>query len=178
LGEYLERMGRIEQRVHPGAQMSDYYRQAGAWFKELTRTVEMALGRIYRAVLAAAPMLVVVLAAGAGLAYAVYRLRVPILDRLALARVERRRKREASALVLLCYRELEAWFARRGLARRPEETVEEYAARLAEENPQRSEAVAIVAESFILVRYGRKTVDSDTARAAYQAFVAATRIDR
>lgn len=178
LGEYLERMSRIEQRVQPDGDASGFYRQASAWFKELVKTVEIVLGRIYRAIQAAAPALMLLLAAGAGLGYAFYRLRVPILDRLALARVERQRRREPGALVLLCYRELEAWFARRGLGRRPAETVEEYTQRLAGEEPRQREAVATVAENFILARYGRQAVAADSAGAVYGAFMAVVRMDR
>lgn len=178
LGEYLERMSRIEQLVQPKAEVSGYYRQVGVWFKEFAKAVEAMLNRAYQAVQALAPALAVLLAAGAGLAYVFYRLRIPILDRLALARVEHRRKREPGTLVLLCYRELEAWFARRGLGRHPAETVEEYAARLATGNPRQHEAIATVAENFILVRYGRQPVAVDAAAAVHGAFLTATRVDR
>lgn len=176
LNNYLEQMSRVEQQVHPGADVFDYYRAASTWFKELAKTVKFVLDRLYRAIQGAAPMLALILALGAGLGYAAYRLRVPILDRLALARVKRRR--EPSAQVLMCYRELEAWFGRRGLGRKQAETVEEYAERLTAEEPRQGAAMATVAEHFILARYGRQAMTRDAAEAVYRAYMTATRGDR
>ena len=64
------------------------------------------------------------------------------------------------------------------MGRQPAETVEEYTARLAAAEPQQREAVATVAENFILVRYGRQAVAADTAGAVYGAFMTATRADQ
>lgn len=179
LGAYLEHMSRIEQTLKQEPGQINYYQEASTLLKQIGQILERVFNAIYRVILAVLQTYGLLIGAFSLLAalgvFILHRLRKPILDRLSLFRIERNKNGNPGSLVLLCYREMEAWFARRGLPRNPAETVEEYTERLIREKPDERNSFATLARNFVLVRYGNQAADKDTGMLVYRSFMAIAR---
>ena len=175
LQEYLEQLARIENALAPGSLKARMLYTLADALRSLQEAVRQVLVFLYDAgvgFLARYGLSFLVLAVLlGGLGRLAWRHRAPLLDRWALYRLRRARGGEPRRFVLLCYRELEAWFARRGLPRTPAWTVEEYAGCLVAGRRELARPVDVIARGFIRVRYGQKPVDEDAAESCLRAFL-------
>jgi len=171
LGRYLDRLTRIVQETAPNSPTARWLTVVG---RVLTMTKQALIGayETVRDLLRwLAPYAAATAVAGVALVTLVLALRTPVLDRLALWRLRRGAAGDATGFVLRCYRELEAWFRRRGRGRPPWATAEEFAVQLGEELPHLRTPLDRLVGHFSVARYGSRPVTREHAGAVHEAFL-------
>jgi hypothetical protein len=182
LDRYLERMSQIDQATRSNAKPlgtaeSLRYAALEAW--RWLRDGGLHLARLMsrwleeHAVLLGGMVLALAMIGLVG-----YRLRDALRDRLGRWRVGRGPGRDPTAYLALCYRESEAWLARRGLPREPAETLEEYAAKVGRAHPALAKGFRRLARHHGAARYGRHAPDATALGEARSAFDGLTNLPR
>jgi len=87
-----------------------------------------------------------------------------------LARLRRALAGEPGRFVILCYREMERHFRRRGEARQPHLTPLEYEQHLSRRFPELAGQVALITRHFHQAAYGPEPVDAEQAHGVLRAF--------
>jgi len=98
-----------------------------------------------------------------------YLFRVPVLNLLSLARIKSLSARDSNRVVLASYHEIEAVLARKGLARRAAQTLEEYSSALATQGF--SQPLTRLQSMYSHVSYGGHRSSEDEANTARDCFL-------
>lgn len=167
---YLQRQKEIEEISADQPRSFDLYQTLKALMRDIIAILKNIYQSLSSLLIQLAPALGILILLGVAAGYAFYHWRMQLRDRLMLWRIDQGKNKTANDFVILCYGEMEAWFARRQLPRQQAETVEEYQVRLNQTLVAQEKNLATLSNYLSEVRYRGIKLDESAVKAVSDAF--------
>lgn len=171
LDNYVQQLKRIATQTDPKGLTTHMLAAVAAVFTGIRQAISHVFQLLRQMVGALGPGLLTAATLIALLGWVIYLARRPLLDRWGALRVARGAPAD---IAWIAYREMEAWFARRGYGRAPGQTVEEYVRRLAARRRRFATPTKLIAAFFSHHRYGGVQPNPGEIKTIRQAFTQVT----
>ena len=158
LTDYVSEASRVARWLRPSETEVDALAMTATLLTTIRQIIshafEVTVDAVWQVLRANLWLLGLIAAMAVGLYFSWRYISLPVRDWWGHRRLAAQRKTDPGRFVLLCYAELERWYARHDRGREPGQTVEEYAQQLLADGAHEDQGLSGIAALFSAMRYG------------------------